>query len=255
MHHLVDQAVKIALFISTIDRAPKANYLGATLDSMSRGGVWSSVIPFVLTIVDSGSVDPQKHYRQEVEGRIPSDVSVVFDIVPGGGRRTHNENANRAAILAHILDADWTLFCEDDIRVCSKFLESAVCWLNEHFDPRWLLYVLGSPYKQVLTEFQRGKTFWEYPIETFYGSQCVAVHRMHLAHMTRWLLRHPLYRGTVSVSHDLNLADWARERSPSEKYFLASAPSMVDHVGVESFIGNRAFSFPSFQGENWTYVS
>lgn len=243
-----------AIVISTIDRAPKANYLGETMRGLRDSGLWSPAAPsFAMVLVDSGSPDPRAHYATQVAPYLPADREITHDCCAAGGRRTHNVNANRAAELAAAINAEWTLFCEDDIAVCSRFLESALGWLEDHFDQRWLLYALGCPYDQTVHALHRGETSWLYPIEAFYGTQCVAVHRTHLAHMAEWLQQHPKYQGWGDRHHDLNLHDWAADRNPSETYFLASVPSLVQHTGRESTLNNKHFVFPSWQGPQWSY--
>lgn len=233
-----------AILLRTLDRTPKANYLGATMRSLERGGLWDSRIPFTLTVVDSGSPDPAGFLARELgplSGRVEVDL-------PADGRRTHNANATRAMELGALSGADWVLMLEDDIEVCARFLESVDAWLTHHAAPEFPLYTFGCPYPHVEQARRSGRTSWPYPVRDFYGAQCYAVSRARAISLVPWLQCHPLYCGRPR-SHDLLLHDWAGEFGAH--YYLASVPSFVQHVGRESALDNAYFDFPSFRGTAW----
>ena len=245
---------RLALVLRTLDRTPKANYLGTTLANRARSGLWQSPVPFKLTLVDSGSPDPHGFLAREAYPHVPQgDDRFAVDLPPAGRVRTHNENATRAVEIAVLQHPDYMLMLEDDIDVCDRFLESVVVWLAEHARPDVLLYAFGANYAPIDVLAKQGYTSWKYPIDAFYGAQCYAVARQHLAHLAEWLGRHLLYKGRTPQCHDLLLHDWAKARNPHATHFLASAPSFVDHIGRESALDNKYFHFSSWPGPEWTY--
>ena len=233
--------------------APRPNYLGATLDALTRAGVWTSPSLHSLRIVDSGSDEEQDFWRTEIGVRVPASARhlVSIDAPPTGQRRTLHQTASRAIQLASATTADWVLVLEDDLDVCADFLGSVAAWLSDH-DGLSVLYAFGANYVQVAQSAHYGRTSWPYPVHAFYGAQALAWRRADAAQCAAWLGEDPAYHGKRTRGHDLLLQEWGRSRGVS--HFLASAPSFVDHVGATTTLSTTFFRFPSWPGRRWSYA-
>ncbi len=262
----------IAVVVVTVDRQPKAqNYLEATLDNLARAGVLASPRLHGLHIVDSGGSEawpdaaivlhPYRDGRHHV-WRQPSDESVITVHRPGDGqRRTPNENVATALLVGAGTDARWVLFLEDDIDVCGWFLDSVGAWLDAHARDDRRVYAFGAAYQQILDVVTRGGTSWDYPVSAFYGTQAFAVRHADARSLAEWLFDHPRYLGDDGVGrdacYDLAIHRWSAARYPTLRFFLASAPSFVQHTGRSSVIQPRAVThtFDSWPGRDWSYVN
>lgn len=244
---------KISVAIKTMNRKPTGgiNYLGDTLQNLVRGGIFKSDILSSLAIVDSGSQDIKEFWGEETaKADLPDYVYIDYD---DDKIRTLHQNAARAIrIASQDLDATWCLVLEDDIDVCSNFLESVLSWLESHASPSHRMYAFGANYSQIKSAVEQGDSYWLYPVSAFYGAQSLAWHREDAIHLADWLGDDPSFNGVKNHGHDLLLQKWAQ--SLDITYFKASAPSFVQHIGRQSGIGNRFFSFDSFPGREWSYV-
>lgn len=251
--------MKMAVVMRTVDRTQgfqdhikpgeRRNYLYETLKNLDRGGVFRSEHLDSFHLVDSGSRNPE--YLALVERTYPS-IFVHRTVTP----RTPNENAGAALQIAGNAGTPWILFCEDDIDVISNFLESVVAWLNKNAHRSYRLYTFGSNNSVGQGEWNR------VTIEAFYGTTCYAMRREDALSMAEFISYRPLYDGGrfygkdgVAVAHDLHYHVWSRQTYPELDYFLASVPSFVQHIGLESGISNRKhhIEYPSWPGRKWTY--
>lgn len=221
---MVDNSV--AITIKTKDRSPAKNYLRQTLDNLARAGVLDSPLLHSYEIVATEETDPP---------------------------RSLQANASRAIQLAAEKDAGWCLVLEDDLDFCDQFLDSLVKWLIDHARKNYKgFFALGANYAQITVAAKRGETYWSYPVEAFYGAQALVWRREDAQKCAEWLGSDPVYNGVRNHGHDLLLQQWGK--SLGLIYFIASAPSMVQHIGEESGIGNRFFQFGSWPGRDWRYV-
>lgn len=233
--------MEYGVMVRTFDRG-RVNYLPDTLESFQRSTATHEPIPYELHLFDSGSPDPS-----------------WLDGMPGAHhfpehKLTPNENAVALMRGTGQLDVDWVLFLEDDIEFCDDFLGSVDRWLSEHASPDRHLYTFYTPYKEVSRAFERGDTYYQYPIKNFYGTQCLAM-RPEDALSAADGLTEIMKTWHSSKGYDLLLKEWAKQTWPKVDYFLASVPSFVQHVGVESSLsGNERFHHnDSFQGAAWSY--
>lgn len=244
--------MKIAIAVKTMDRAPRRNFLGATLANLARAGVFDSEHFHSLTLVDSGSPDFQAFWNAEVGAALPTKYrdKIARDLPDEGGRRTLHQNAARAIRVAARAGADLALVIEDDIDVVDGFLETVAAWFRDHEEPGQM-YVLGANYARVQYLAGLGRTRWEYPCDKFYGAQALLWRTETAAAVAEWLGEDPDFEGDRTRSHDLLLGKWGAEAGPG--HFVASVPSLVQHIGNESSIGNEPFVFPSFPGHGYEY--
>jgi len=261
----------VAITIKTVDRGaypPKTrNYLGETMANLYRGGVFRSPHLHSLTLVDSGSPYPAEFFRTEL-GDPPAVNSmmlhgrrVLLDIP--GERRSLHANACRAIQLAGQKGdwaehpADWAMVLEDDIDVCSDFLESVVSWLADFRLPDPMMYVFGANYKNIRNLYQKGKSVWLYPCGNFYGALCCVWSPATAMDIVEWYGPDPAYLNKdgskiYGRGHDLMLARWGRERGL--KHFLASVPCFIQHTGLESGLGNRKIQYAGWRGRGYSYL-
>lgn len=234
----------ISIAIKTAHRDP--DYLRITLENLKRSGVFESEFFDSLFIVDS--------YPSDIFHRLPKFVVAKpkIQIDEPQEKRSLHENALQAISLAvSSKTADWVMVLEDDLDFCGNFLDSVHRWLEKHKTSKTQMYVFGANYQQVLNAVQSGESSWDYPVEAFYGAQCCVWRKLDAAHLVEWLGPNPNYDGVTRNGHDLLLQRWGKDQGL--KFFLASAPSFVQHIGVESGIGNRYFEFLSFPGPKWVY--
>jgi hypothetical protein len=209
----------VSIAIKTRDRAPRKDFLEETMENLRRAGIHKSAHFDSLFVVD-------------------------------GAERTLHQNAQTCIEVASIRKtAKYTMVLEDDLDFVNDFLENAVAWLEAN--PGFEMYALGANYAQIVSAVRKGRDYWLYPVGAFYGAQALVWRRETAEQLAKWLGPDPEYNGVRDHGHDLKLQQWGRERGA--EFFLASAPSMVQHIGNESGIGNRFFQFESFPGHEWKY--
>jgi hypothetical protein len=270
-------APDIAWVLRTVDRRPRGatNYL---TDTLRRLRAVSPDAPGVTTLylVDSGSPDP----GWLVEAIRAVEPSTTFDdaghvddtdaralaaddpqlahlsILPVYHYRalTNNENAIEALTVGLAANRPWIVHLEDDVDVIDGFFDGVAAWLTDHALPAtpYLLYTFHTPYAAVRHTVALGQTSWRYPIPRFYGNQCWAIRRDAAERLLAYLRVHvPTW--SSGQGFDLLIKKWAT--AEGETHFLASAPSFVQHVGVESSLHlGRFHQNSSFPGRQWRYV-
>jgi hypothetical protein len=88
-----------------------------------------------------------------------------------------NANLNVAEALRQSGERSncWVLFLEDDIAVCASFFDSVGAWLDDNATDEHRLYAFGAAYPQIDECVAKGLGCWQYPIGSFYGTQCFAI--------------------------------------------------------------------------------
>lgn len=238
----------------TVDRSPRPNYLGSTLRSLHRGSVFDSLHLLHFGLVHSAK--PSQALRasiaEELQGAIISQCEPEEP-------RTPTLNVATALGLGGSLDAGWVLFLEDDIAVCSRFLESTADWVEEYADPDCHLYALGARDKEIRRAWKRGESSWAYPVSKFHCTQAFVVRRETATQISDFLHEHPIHvKGErhSTACYDLHIKDWHRRRHPGVEYMMATVPNFVQHIGKESIIrpeDKRRIEFPAWPGEDWSY--
>lgn len=264
--------MKIAVTMRTFDRRQgfqehmvpdlqRSNYLGTTLENLRRGGVFESRLLSSFNLVDSGSKDLSNFLVSEFSKLAQPVWNITLDKTEV--QRTANENAARALALgAADLDAQWVLFCEDDIDVCYDFLWSVGSWLRDHEDEKYRLYTFGSAAVDPEDCLKRSSIPVSLPC--FYGTVCYVMRREDAASMADYIGGHPRYTGGrfygtgdpgVTVAHDLHFHQFHEQLYPKVTHVLASAPSFVQHIGDQSGISTRShlITYKSWPGRGWTY--
>ena len=238
---------KISIVIKTIDRAGMGsiNYLRKTIHNLERGRVFHSPHLGSIDVVDGGSLYFDFYIREQLPREINHQTSICT--LQQNGQRC----IQRGAEEAQRIGAQWVMVIEDDIDVCGRFLESTIAWLEDNAYPNPNMYVLGASYEQIKECLANGQTSWDYPINAFYGAQALVWRTRDAIELADWLGPDPHKGGDRDCKHDLLLQDWGRDRGL--EYFVATAPSLVQHIGKQSGINNKYFTFRSWPGHDWTY--
>lgn len=231
--------MEYGVMIRTYDR--QRNYLRETLADFERSIAGHPPVPYELHLFDSGSPDP--HWLDGLPGvhHFPTE------------KLTPNQNAVALMHGTAETDCEWILFMEDDISFCDDFLGSVDRWLTEYATEGRRVYTFYTPYHEVEKAFNRGESAWDYRIDKFYGTQCIAMRREDALAAAK-MIEMRLLSWQSSKGYDLLIKDWAKQKWPGIHDFLASVPSFVQHVGEESSINSGRFhSCTSFQGPDWSY--
>lgn len=233
----------------TIDRSPNDNYLQRTLDSLLQSDLLTSPRLESFTVFDSAA-------DRWAESAMLSDDRLCdeFGVVNPDLALAANENVSVALRRSGERSSNWVLFLEDDIAVCASFFDSVGAWLDDNATDKHRLYAFGAAYPQVDECAARGLSSWQYPIGSFYGTQCFAIEAIDAIDLAAYLVAHCYDREPDGTAYDLLMCDWAKEYD--DTHFLASCPSFVQHVGSRSVIRPRAdvHTFPSWPGTEWSYT-
>ena len=262
---------KYHIVIGTLDRTPQVNYLGGTMQSLRRSGLWDSPVTFRLDIVDSGSPHWADYINTQVYENLPAHLQRMLTVHSldqaeltkarpqfvseknGIVRRSRNANALACLEAGLASNSPWVLFLEADIEVCADFLGSVDRWLNEHARRNCHMYSFATPYKAVCSARDAGQTSWAYPVRGFYGNQALAFTRADaLSAWTYISKRLPTW--DTGQGFDLLLKEWATKVFNAES-FMASVPSFAQHMGVESTLHlGRFHQVSAFAGTDWSYA-
>ena len=231
----------------TIDRSPSGNYLAPTLRSLASSDLLQSVRLKALTVFDSCT-------NSWAESVIQSDDQLrQVGVFTPCHRLNANHNVAEALRQSGERSSQWVLFLEDDIAVCASFFNSVGSWLDDYATDEHRLYAFGAAYPHIDECVAKGLSSWEYPVGSFYGTQCFAIEAIDAMDLAAYLTSHCYDRESDGTAYDLLICDWAREYG--EDHFLASCPSFVQHVGRSSVIRPRdkTHTFSSWPGVDWSY--
>lgn len=215
----------IAIVMITIETEKRRNYCDQSLTNLKRSGA-------------------------------PDDCVYVVNHKPG--ERTATGNVAEALRQGVDQGLKWVLFLEDDIDVCQDFLNSVGDWLGDHERDDRRIYSFSVPHQAM--NACRG-TAWDYPIEQFCCTQAFAIRSEDALSLSEWLTTYPDFTGpdrkTSTGAYDLSMRAWAQHYWPEIKYFLASNPSFVQHVGEASELtpGRATITMPTWPGRDWSYTA
>ncbi len=231
----------------TIDRSPNDNYLVQTLHGLASSDLLESSRLEALTIFDSCADSWAESVIQS------ADQLRRVGVFTPCHRLNANLNVAEALRQSGELSSQWVLFLEDDIAVCASFFDSVGAWLDDYATDEHRLYAFGAAYPHIDECVTKGLSSWEYPIGSFYGTQCFAIEAMDAMDLAAYLTSHCYDREFDGTAYDLLMCDWAVEYG--EDHFLASCPSFVQHTGRSSIIRPRdqTHIFTSWPGVDWSY--
>jgi hypothetical protein len=221
---------RLLFTMRTADRAPKRNYLRATLASLARGGVSELDIHIFPTDIHEGWLS---------ESWMDRSYYVHYPRV----RRRPNENGIAPIALLDEIDADWIVLSEDDLEWLADPLGSMARWLDEHATPDVMVYRFFA--FDVLTKISEHVA--SAPLREMKGSQVVALRAADARRFAAWAKAHPLdwrpknapYQDKPHSGFDKLIGYWALQDRPSVTTGLVSRPFFVKHLGVQSSLHSR----------------
>lgn len=218
--------MKLLFTMRTSDRAPKQNYLAATLDSLRRGGVAGSDVHVFPT-------DP------DVAWLPPAPMTVHAPL----GRRRANANGIAPIALLDQIDADWIVLSEDDLEWCADPIGSMTRWLEAHATTDVIMYRFFAFDRLAPVSAHAGTA----PLREQRGSQVVALRSEDARRFAAWATAHPLdwrpksapFQHRPHDGFDKLLGYWALQDRPAVTTGLVSRPFFVKHLGVQSSLHSR----------------
>lgn len=244
--------MRLTFGMRTANRAPKRNYLRATLLDFQRAGGDVAAVHLAVT-------DPRVDWLTHELRDLPAPV---LQVPPA--RRGANENGLAALEAALATDAEMVVILEDDLVFCADFVGSLSRWLDAHARPDRNVYRCFG----FTTPPKKGVHAYDWPLEGLRASQAIILWADEArdfcawgrAHLKTWVPLSPWGRKfpqvtDPTVAFDKFVATWALLRWPKVPGVM-SAPYFVDHVGAESSLHRTGFmDSRQFAGKSWQYGS
>ncbi len=230
----------IAITMRTANRAPKQNYVGATVRRLLAQGLAPETIHVCAT-------SPQIDWlRRELDGA-PVSLHVPRRVL------TANENGLSQVRAVQDSGADWVLLLEDDLSFCANFLPSVQQWIARYQrDDRHIYKFFGVH----LTPPTQGYAY-DVSLVRMSATQAVLLRMADAIDFVAWadlnLSAWGAKRGNVKMAFDKLISTWALERWPKQPGVM-SRPLFVKHIGDAS--SSHSYGVRNdrdFAGESWTY--
>lgn len=234
--------------IRTANRAPKQNYLRATVQAFLEGGC----DPLRLHLFPT---DPDVTWLEHELSGLPSVRVHAPD-----RRKLPNENGLAQVTALNETKAEWIGLFEDDLELCGDPMGSMTRWLWSHADPQWHVYrfcalpgTKTKPYRPhaVLA-----------PLREMRGSQAIALRADDAWVFMEWAQAHPKnwrppdapFQDRPDRGFDKLVGYWALSQWPDQPYGLVSQPMLVRHAGRHSILHSHGVSDDrAFAGRTWQY--
>lgn len=244
-----------AVVMPTLDRSPGPNYLSDTLASLARARVFDDPRIASFQLVDSGSLDGRAYLEcalRDQEGSVLRNLSWSLPDI----RRSLNLNVAHCLRIASQQGADWVLYLEDDIDVCSDFLAGLDLWLDDHELPDCVLYSLGSTSEQLAAAKDAPRTGAQLlPLRVFWGTQAILIRSADAYNLSCFLDDVQKYSASGDGS-DVVMLFWSIIHHPDAVSFMVAYPSHVQHMGRESAVqADRFHEFTGWEGREWSYAN
>lgn len=222
--------MKISIVVMTVD--VRSSVLDATLENLTRSGIYKSPFFGTLKIVRSK------------RGEVTAQANAAAALRTG-------------ADAAKFYQGQWVLFLEDDIDVIDGFLDAVGRWLEEYASDDRRIFSFAVPHP---AHAMANSQVWDYPIDYFCCTQAFAIRCDDALSLANWFVENPRVIGPdgkmSTGAYDLSMRAWAHEYYPTHRFFSASVPSFVQHVGEHSVLtpNKPLLRMPSFPGRHWTYT-
>lgn len=240
--------VKLLVTIRTANRAPKRNYLGATVRAFLRRGVCDP------SLIHLFPTSPDLAWMADELGELAVTIHAP------DCTRTPNENGIAQVSALGTCDAEWIGLFEDDLELCADPVCSMARWLADQARPEISIYrFFALPRTPVHS--QTTYASW-CPLREMRGSQAVAMRARDARAFAAWASAHPTdwrpkdapYQDRPTKGFDKLIGYWALQRYPGQPYGLVSRPYFVRHVGVESALYSHGLKNDhEFAGPTWRY--
>lgn len=234
--------MRILFTVRTSDRAPKRNYLEATLESLRRGGVAGEDVHVFPT-------DPDVAWLPSAPMSVHAPLA----------RRRPNANGIAPIALLDQVDADWIVLSEDDLEWCADPIGSLARWLEAHATPDVMIYRFFAFDRLTPVSAHAASA----PLREQKGSQAVALRSADARRFAAWATAHPLdwrpkdapFQHRPHDGFDKLLGYWALQDRPDVTTGLVSRPFFVRHLGVQSSLHSRGIRMDAqFIGADRAYV-
>ncbi len=215
--------------MTTADRSPRHNYLGATLAALRDQNIYPCVFP------TSPDID-----------WLPANTPRVFRPV-----RHLNRVENGARLFCEMPVCDWVVHLEDDIAPCADLRGSVARWLTAHARDNRRIVLLWSAERYDV----RGAVA-DHAADRLFGAVGVAMRYTDARDFGAWAWRTaPVWRSGSRRKRgfDKMMAAWHRVRYPNIRSVSATVPSLIQHLGRESSLDHlepktRWQDSPTFTG-------
>lgn len=248
--------MKYNIVMRTKDRTPKKNYIIETLKSFFANNDDLDLLNKFIIQCDNG-----KHefitYNTEFEKLRNEKLFIHCNLI----LLTPNLNASEALCIEQNSETIYTIFIEDDIIFCKDFLKEVDWYVKEL--KNFICLTFHCPYKEILEEKKKNNYFWKYPLEKFYGTQCFLMHSFNMQEFGKFIKLFANEKNIKNLKMKYNsngstpmiykcLDFWLKEfiyYKFKQEYIYATVPSLVQHIGVESTLGNKFHENQSFNFE------
>lgn len=243
---------KYSLCFRTCERTN--SYIYRTLESLLHSNLPESVDVFVFCDKNNEFIQPLVECFPEIKF-ISSNKYL-------------NPNENGLFSLSVKTNSDYFFVCEDDILFSKNFIEYVDYFLqtkNYTPDDNNILS-LYTPYSEVKDCYDKKEDMWEYPLEKYYGTQCMLInqkwyklmfeimnHYLNSPEDFTWIYDKLTTVGIKEKRKFKNFDLWLKNIfayfCKDIQNFTAIVPCMVEHNGSYSSIqgrenkGHKSFSF------------
>lgn len=241
--------VNLLITIRTANRAPKRNYLGATVRAFLAGGACD---PDLIHLFPT---DPDIAWLETELDGLPVHIHAP------DRRRAPNENGiAQVSALDHV-EAEWIGLFEDDVETCTDPVGSMASWLADQARPDVAVYrFFALPRTPVVKHTEHAS--W-CPLREMRGSQAVVLRNLDARYFAAWATAHPHdwrpkeapFQDRPDRGFDKLIGYWALNRWPKQTLGMVSRPMFVQHVGMESALHSHGLKNNDFAGSQWTYRS
>jgi len=228
------------------------------MESLIKSGLFESKISFELHLFDgkSSSLDYLNQYKLLRNTFIHKTKKNI----------TRNENWLRSVHHCKNKNCKFIIQIEDDILFCKNWLESINSYVTKHEklvnkNPMVTFY---AAYQEIKRRTNKKVEYWEESFQQFYGTQCILFKKdialKAVKHITdgikninnytfKYRKKDVIPLGMKGACIDLWLQEWGIHEYKG-KFFLASCPSFVQHIGRSE---NKHLHQSHFLGEDHAY--
>ena len=224
-----DSRPKFTAVMITVDRDQR-NYIEASITSLIDAGFFDYP-GITLEVFDSGSANTDYlNFIDDLPYPITSNYSPQrIELI---------ENFARALKAKSAFDAEYIIFMEDDIEVVPNLSHRIDQFIHRHLKGNkvWSFY---ASYQEIVDAVTAGEEHHDLSYPDFYGSLCFAISATDAHSLAAWLSNYYNAGGNRHTA-DLQINEWLKHEMKID-HICCSAPSLVQHIGVQSSFSEHAF--------------
>lgn len=218
--------VKYSIVIMSVNRAPKKNYIEPMINSLEKTGAFKRS-DISITISDSGSEDLS--YIDFVEDR-----NLPVKVLYSEKRLCLNENFSKAMIFGASETSEYVVFMEDDILVAPTLITEMDKFLKRY--PKETIWSFHAMYAEVRKRAISGHDHWDMPKDKFYGTLCTVLRKDDARKLADYIYNVWYKKNGRKIGADIRIKIWLDKFYPGVDHIKCSAPSFVQHMGIESAV-------------------